>query len=179
MSGEDELILVDLLDRETGTAGKMRCHEEGLLHRAFSVFLVHGDEILLQRRAKGKYHSGGLWTNSCCSHPRQGESLPRAVERRLSEELGVTGVDCEEVGSFVYRQAFENGIVEFEYDHIFVGFYDGQVEPDPEEADAVAWVALGDVLADLQSRPERYSSWFMTAAPLVAAWLDQLIGMAR
>ena len=108
----DMLICVDALDRQIGSADKLRCHREGLLHRAFSVFLVDGSRFLLQRRALDKYHSGGLWANSCCSHPRLGESLPEAVNRRLFEELGVS-CPCQEIGSFVYRHQFSSEPVSY------------------------------------------------------------------
>jgi len=166
---EDELILVDLFDRPVGHAPKLACHEQGRLHRAFSVFLVNGREVLLQRRAEGKYHSGGLWTNSCCSHPRVGEELGEAVARRLYEELGVDGCACREVGSFVYRHEFENGLVEFEYDHVFVGEWAGAVAPDPTEASAVAWVGIDEVASRLEREPDAFTCWFMTAAPMAFA----------
>lgn len=179
---EDELILVDLFDREVGTMPKLAAHEQARLHRAFSVFLYRRAlgrdaagqggperiEVLVQRRADGKYHSGGLLTNSVCSHPRAGETLARAVRRRLEQELGVSGVACEEVGSFVYRAKFANGLTEFEYDHVLVGEYDGPVAPDPAEASEVAWVEVGELLEDLAAHPSRYTAWFVTAAPMAA-----------
>ena len=169
---EDQLVLVDLLDREVGTMGKLAAHEQARLHRAFSVFLYRGGhdgrpvETLVQRRAAGKYHSGGLLTNSCCSHPRAGEPLDVAAQRRVEQELGVTGVRMGEVGSFVYRARLGEGLVEFEYDHVLIGRYDGPVTPDPQEASEVAWVEVGALLADLEAHPSRYTAWFMTAAPM-------------
>lgn len=175
-SDTDQLILVDLLDRPCGAMEKLACHQQGLLHRAFSVFLYRKSldgsyELLLQKRALSKYHSGGLWTNSCCSHPRVGEQTGMAVTRRLEDELGVRGVACTEIGSFVYRHEFDNGLCEFEYDHVFVGEYDGPIVPNPHEASAVAWVDVKKALGDLQTQPERFTCWFMTAAPMVARWL--------
>lgn len=164
-AAHDELVLVDVADREIGAASKLACHREGLLHRAFSVMLLRMgeggvDEALLVRRAEGKYHSGGLWTNSCCSHPRAGERLADAVRRRLAEELGVTGVACREVGSFVYRVCFANGLTEYEFDHVFVGRLEGKhVAPDPDEASEVRWVALDVLAREVTVHPERFTAW--------------------
>ncbi|SDR67561.1 isopentenyl-diphosphate Delta-isomerase [Parafannyhessea umbonata] len=177
---EDQLILVDLLDRPQGSMGKLACHRQARLHRAFSLFLYRESggtlRLLLQRRAQGKYHSGGLLANSVCSHPRVGEALADAVPRRLTQELGVpaskaTSLEYVEVGSFVYRSSFGNGLTEFEYDHVFVTPYDGPLAPDPSEVAATAWVDAEEALADLQAHPSRYASWFLTAAPMACAWL--------
>lgn len=177
---EDQLILVDLMDRPQGSMGKLACHQQARLHRAFSLFLYRGSagtlQLLLQRRAQGKYHSGGLLANSVCSHPRVGEALAGAVPRRLTQELGVpasvsASLEYVEVGSFVYRSSFGNGLTEFEYDHVFVAPYDGPLAPDPGEVEATAWVDAEEALADLQAHPSRYASWFLTAAPMACAWL--------
>lgn len=167
---EDELILVDIFDQPVGSAGKAQAHRKGLLHRAFSVFLLNGDQMLIQQRALHKYHSGGLWSNACCSHPRVGESLPEAVERRLQEELGLQ-TPCCEVGAFVYRHEFSQELFEYEYDHIFVGEYSGEVKLNPEEAMAMRWVGLDELADDLRKNPQKYSVWFLTAAPMVLAAL--------
>lgn len=160
---EDRLILVDLLDRPVGEAGKLYCHQEGLLHRAFSIVLTRegpaGTEVLIARRAEGKYHSGGLWSNSCCSHQRVDEELGEAVVRRLEQELGVTGVACREVGTFVYRAAFDNGLTEYEFDHVFVGAYDGPVAADPSEVSEVCWMGAADLVARLTERPQDFTAW--------------------
>lgn len=177
---EDQLILVDLMDRPQGSMGKLACHQKARLHRAFSLFLYRGSgdtlQLLLQRRAQGKYHSGGLLANSVCSHPRVGEALADAVPRRLTQELGVpaavaAGLGYDEVGSFVYRSPYGNGLTEFEYDHVFVASYDGPLTPDPDEVEATAWVDADEALTDLQAHPSRYASWFLTAAPMACAWL--------
>ena len=169
---EDELILVDIFDQPVGSAGKAETHRKGLLHRAFSVFLLNGDQMLIQQRALHKYHSGGLWSNACCSHPRVGESLPSAVERRLQEELGLQ-TPCREVGAFVYRHEFSPELFEYEYDHIFVGEYSGEVKLNPEEAMAMRWVGLDELADDLRKNPQKYSVWFLTAAPMVLATLKK------
>lgn len=169
---EDQLVLVDVLDRPLGSAGKLECHQRHLLHRAFSVFLWHPNAdgtpvILLQRRALGKYHSGGLWANSCCSHPRVGEQLDQAVLRRLQQELGVAGVRCREVGSFVYYAAFPNGLAEYEYDHVYLGQYDGEVNADPSEVMEVRWIRADELAQQLAAEPTKFAAWFITAAPMV------------
>ena len=166
---EDELILVDGLDRPVGSAPKLRVHEEGLLHRAFSVVLVRADgRLLLSRRAEGKYHSGGLWANSCCSHPRVGEEVPAAATRRVREELGceVAPGTLREVGAYVYRAVFANGLTEYEYDHVLLGRIDAApgeedaaLTPDPEEVDEIRWISPEVLAAELAERPETFAAW--------------------
>ncbi|MCR4963445.1 MAG: isopentenyl-diphosphate Delta-isomerase [Firmicutes bacterium] len=168
----DEIILVDALDRPAGSAEKMAAHRRPMLHRAFSIFLYDGDRILLQKRAAGKYHSGGLWGNSCCSHPRAGEELLPAAHRRLTEELSC---DCplEEIGSFVYFHRFADDLFEYEYDHVLIGAYAGPVQADPREIEEVKWCAAEEIMAGLLSRPEEYCAWFRTAAPMVFRRLQE------
>ncbi len=163
---EENITLVNLKDEEVGFATKEAVHEKGLLHRAFSVFIIHDDKMLIQKRAEGKYHSGGLWTNSCCSHQRRGEQLEEAVHRRMQEELGF---DCavEEKFHFVYRHPFENGLTEFELDHVFVGDYDGPVTCNKEEASEIKWISIPELQKDMETNPQQYTVWFMTAAPQV------------
>lgn len=163
----DELILVDGLDRQIGTATKERAHREGLLHRAFSVVLVRegasGQEILLAQRAEGKYHSGGLWGNSCCSHPRVGEDVLGAAERRVPEELGCQASDLREVSAFAYRAVFDGGLSEHEFDHVLLGLAVGEPTPDPSEVSAVRWVPIDELAAELAAHPEHFAAW----APMV------------
>ena len=163
---EDLLILVDPLDRQIGTTTKAHAHRDGLLHRAFSVFIVHDGKMLIQRRNAGKYHSGGLWANACCSHPRDGEALTDAVQRRMAEEIGFC-CPVEEIGHFVYRSQYHEHLYEYEYDHVFLGSYDGEVSFNPEEISEVKWIGLEELAKDLVENPQRYSSWFFTAAPMV------------
>ncbi len=171
----DELVLVDLLDRQVGTASKERAHKEGMLHRAFSVMLwragAHGPELLLSRRAEGKYHSGGLWANSCCSHPRAGEDLADAARRRVAEELGATIRELREVGAFVYRAPFANGTTEYEFDHVFVATYDGEAQPDPTEVSEVRWVPTAHVMHEMLERPQKFCAWVPNVISLVLAAL--------
>ena len=171
---EDRIILVDEQDQEIGSEEKLAAHRTPMLHRAFSIFLYDDDgpetRVLLQQRALDKYHSGGLWANSCCSHPRVGEVLEEATVRRLEEELGVTGVRLREVGSFVYFHRFREDLYEFEYDHVFIGRYAGDVTPNPEEIAQVRWFTvpeLQDELTEDSGRPEgqkKFAPWFPMAA---------------
>ena len=164
---EDMLVLVDGLDREIGTATKEKIHVEGLLHRAFSVVLVRdgesGPELLLAQRAEGKYHSSGLWANSCCSHPRAGEGLVDAVKRRVREELGCEAVEPREICAFAYRAVFADGLCEYEYDHVLIARVGGEIVPDPSEVGGVRWVSLDNLAAELAERPQQFAAW----APMV------------
>jgi isopentenyl-diphosphate delta-isomerase len=153
------LVLVDEQDREVGVEEKQAAHVAGKLHRAFSIYIFNSrGELLLTRRAAGKYHSPGLWTNTCCGHPRPGETTPDAARRRLREE---TGIVCEIAPKFefLYRAEFGNGLVEHEYDHVFTGVYDGPLAIDPAEADAVEWIDPQKLLEDVAARPDRYTAW--------------------
>ncbi len=158
-----EVVLVDMDDQAVGTAEKMLAHEQGFLHRAFSVFLFRGDELLLQKRARTKYHCGGLWTNTCCSHPGPEEKPIQAAKRRLIEELGIRQNSLTEAGSFVYRQVFDNGLTEFEYDHVLVGEYDGTWKENPQEVDAVCYRDLSEIKRQIAEKPEDFTPWFITA----------------
>ncbi|MCD8146848.1 MAG: isopentenyl-diphosphate Delta-isomerase [Clostridiales bacterium] len=167
-----EVILVDFQDRPLGTMEKMEAHRQQKLHRAFSVFLCRGDQVLLQKRASHKYHCGGLWTNTCCSHPQPGETVPEAARRRLAEELGITQSPAlEEVDVFFYRCPFPNGLTEFECDHVLLGEYNGAYTPDPSEVEDMAWVSVSQLEADLLEHPEAYTPWFLICAPKVFAAL--------
>lgn len=161
----DHIILVDFEDREIGYEEKMKAHVRPTLHRAFSIFLYHDGKILLQRRAYSKYHSGGLWANTCCSHPRRGESLSEAVERRLREEVGIT-CPVRETGHFIYCYKFDEDLYEYEYDHVFVGDYQGAVAPNREEIEEMAWVSAEDLTSGLVQRPQDYAPWLPQAAAI-------------
>lgn len=164
-----ELVtLVDADDRPIGTAEKLAAHREGLLHRAISVFVVDGrGRLLLQRRALGKYHSVGLWSNSCCSHPRPGEPVLDAAHRRLREEMGF---DCEleAHGCFTYRAELTRDLVEHEIDHLFVGQWNGTPMPDPEQVGEWRWLAPASLASELRDRPERFTAWFALALAHIA-----------
>ena len=178
---EDRLILVNLKDEEIGTCGKMEAHRKGLLHRAFSIFIFLKDaesgecrKLLIQKRAAGKYHSAGKWANSCCSHPRHGESLEEAVRRRLPDETGIDAERCllREEGSFVYRAEFDNGLSEYEYDHVFTGVLESSgedsklFERNPEEAEEMVFADLNELCEDVKDSPGKYAPWFITALPI-------------
>lgn len=170
---DDLLILVDGRDRETGTATKQRTHAEGLLHRAFSVVLVRdgesGPEMLLVKRALCKYHSGGLWANSCCSHPRVGEDTIDAAYRRVREELGCNAVGLRELCAFAYRAEFETGLCEYEYDHVIVGRCEGDIAPDPDEVSEARWASFDDVASELATEPRAFAAWAPMVLTLVMA----------
>ncbi|MBR5559515.1 MAG: isopentenyl-diphosphate Delta-isomerase [Oscillospiraceae bacterium] len=170
---EDQLICVDIFDNEIGSAPKLEAHQKCMLHRAFSVFLVNEGRMLIQRRAAHKYHSGGKWANACCSHPRVGESLQLATERRMQEELNLSGIELQELYGFVYCHQFEDGLWEYEYDHVFVGQCDTTPELNPEEADACRWVEYDELAKELLEHPDRFAVWFRICAPKVLARLKE------
>ena len=159
----EEVILVNEADEEIGTMEKMEVHRKALLHRAFSVFLFnsHG-EMLLQQRALCKYHSGGLWTNACCSHPRPGEKVESAALRRTREELGIEPL-LNRAFSFTYRADFDNGLTEHEFDHVFVGRYDGELIPDPGEVSNTCYLGMEEIRKDMENNPAKYTEWFKIA----------------
>ena len=162
-----DVILVNENDRPVGRMEKQEAHTRGLLHRAFSVFLLDGTKLLIQRRALEKYHCGGLWSNTCCSHPAPGEPVTAAARRRLTEELGIEAVSLAELGSFLYRAAFSNGLTEHELDHVLLGRYNGPVQPDPAEIDQVRWIDLMYLQRDMRTHPQLYTPWFQPALALV------------
>lgn len=163
MTGEERVILVDVNDSVLGTEEKLRAHESGVLHRAFSVFLIDaGNRVLLQQRAIAKYHSPGLWSNSCCGHPRPGEDTRTAAARRLVEEMRVT-CDLVSAGRFLYRAELGNGLIEHELDHLFVGRFTGDPDPAPEEVDQWAWMGWPALVDDCVKRPDRYTAWLPKA----------------
>lgn len=155
----ERVILVGRDDRELGTAEKMEAHRQGLLHRAFSVFILNSrDEVLLQRRAEGKYHSGGLWSNACCSHPRPGEGIEQGARRRLREEMGLEA-PLERVGRFIYRARLGPDLWEHELDHVLLGRSDQSPTPDPTEVSGWRWVSLAALKDELHARPDDFTVW--------------------
>ncbi|MDX1470586.1 MAG: isopentenyl-diphosphate Delta-isomerase [Flavobacteriaceae bacterium] len=157
---EEKVILVNENDEQIGLMGKTEAHEKALLHRAFSVFIFNADnQLMLQKRAEHKYHSPGLWTNTCCSHQREGETNIEAGKRRLMEEMGFV-TELEETISFIYKAPFDNGLTEHEYDYILVGNYEDEPNPNPDEVSDYRWMELAAVKQDIQEHPERYTVWF-------------------
>ncbi|HSB93499.1 MAG TPA: isopentenyl-diphosphate Delta-isomerase [Flavitalea sp.] len=168
----DLVILVNEDDVPMGQSEKLEAHQLGLMHRAFSVFIFNNSgEMLLQRRALGKYHSGGLWTNACCSHPRPGETTKHAAERRLYEELGFT-TEVQKIFEFTYSAAFANGLIENEYDHVFTGVYEAAIHPVPAEVMDVEWRSLQWITEDLATKPDNYTAWFHIALPKIVDWAE-------
>ncbi len=167
MIKKEFVILVNKQNRKIGTMEKIKAHREGRLHRAFSIFVFNAQgELLLQQRKKTKYHSGGLWSNTVCSHPRPNETYLQAVHRRLKEEMGF---DCliKKQFCFIYNTGFQNGLTENEYDCVFVGIYDGKPKPNPKEIMAIQWMQVSKLKKDIKKHPQKYSVWLRIALPKV------------
>jgi len=157
---EENVILVNEFDEQIGLMPKMEAHEKGLLHRAFSVFIFNdSNELMLQQRALDKYHSPGLWTNTCCSHQRDGETNIEAGKRRLQEEMGFV-VDLQESISFIYKAPFDNGLTEHEFDHVLIGKYNKIPHINTSEVANWKWMKIEDVKNDMAEHPEIYTEWF-------------------
>ncbi len=157
----EQVILVDENDNQIGAEEKLKAHQNGgKLHRCFSILVFNSKgELLLQQRALSKYHCGGLWTNTCCSHPRPGEVTGEAAHRRLKEEFGFD-TEFKELFTFIYRAGFDNGLTEWEFDHVFVGTYDGKPDPNPEEIGDYMWISPEELRKDVEENPEKYTPWF-------------------
>ncbi|NJN41416.1 MAG: isopentenyl-diphosphate Delta-isomerase [Flammeovirgaceae bacterium] len=156
----DNVILVDESDNELSTMPKLEAHEKGLLHRAFSILIFNSKgEILLQQRAETKYHSAGLWTNTCCSHPLPGETNKQAARRKLKQEMGIE-VPLNFLYSFIYKTELENNLIEHEFDHVYIGKFNGNPVLNPEEAQDWRWESFNSVIADTKLNPDKYSYWF-------------------
>ena len=157
---EEKVILVNEKDEQIGLMEKIEAHEKALLHRAFSVFVFNDkNELMIQQRALSKYHSPGLWTNTCCSHQREGESNIEAGKRRLQEEMGFS-TDLKDTISFIYKAPFDNGLTEHEFDHILVGNFEGKPNLNPDEVASWKWVSLEDLQVDMEKNPHIYTEWF-------------------
>lgn len=160
----ETVILVNSADEPIGRMEKLAAHERGLLHRAFSVFLFNErGETLLQQRASGKYHSPLLWTNSCCSHQREGETNLEAATRRLREELGIEShklSGLRDSFNFIYRAEFDNGLTEHELDHVILGTYTGAFDLNREEVEAIRWISMADLAREMDAHPEQFTAWF-------------------
>ena len=160
---KENVILVDENDNQVGLMPKLEAHEKGLLHRAFSIFIFNSKyELLLQKRASSKYHSGGLWTNTCCSHPREGEDTLDAANRRLTEEMGIE-TSLRKVHDFIYKAELDNNLTEHEFDHVFYGVYNEDPVINRDEADDFKWIDMGLLNEDIKINGDNYTVWFKIA----------------
>lgn len=168
---EEQIILIDQDDNQIGTGEKLKVHQEGKLHRCFTIFIFNSkNELLIQQREKHKYHCGGLWTNTCCGHPRPGETTASAAHRRLQEEMGF---DCplKEIFTFTYKAKFNNGITEHEFDHVFLGKFNGQPYPNSKEAGDFKWISVAELKKDIKQNPKKYTVWFKMSLDKVISFL--------
>ena len=160
---EEKVILVDKNDNQVGLMPKLEAHEKGVLHRAFSIFIFNSKyELLLQKRASSKYHSGGLWTNTCCSHPREGEDTLDAANRRLDEEMGIK-TSLRKVYDFIYKAELDNQLTEYEFDHVFYGVCDRDPKLNKDEAEDFKWVDMETLNNDIIKNEDNYTVWFKIA----------------
>ena len=167
-----DVILVDEHDVQTGTMEKMEVHKKALLHRAFSIFICNEKgEMLLHKRADKKYHSAGLWTNACCSHPQPGEETVVAAATRLQEEMGFQ-VTLKKAFDFIYKAPFDNGLTEHEFDHVFIGTYDGEILPNADEVSDYCFKPVEEIKNSIQSHPQKYTEWFKIAFPKMETYLQ-------
>ena len=157
---EENVILVNEKDEQIGLMPKLEAHQKAVLHRAFSVFVLNDkNEIMLQQRARQKYHSPLLWTNTCCSHQREGETNITAGNRRLLEEMGFT-TELKDLFHFIYKAPFDNGLTEHELDHVMIGYYNGEPKINPDEAESWKWMGIDEVKTDMAVNPDIYTVWF-------------------
>ena len=160
---KEKVILVDENDTQVGLMPKLEAHQKGLLHRAFSIFIFNSNhQLLLQKRAISKYHSGGLWTNTCCSHPREGEETINAANRRLIEEMGIK-TNLRKVFDFIYKAELDNELIENEFDHVFYGLYNEDPIINTEEADDFKWIDMETLNNDITVNGQNYTVWFKIA----------------
>jgi isopentenyl-diphosphate Delta-isomerase len=167
---EQQVILVTEKNEPLGTMGKMQAHQQGLLHRAFSIFIFDTKgKMLLQQRAATKYHGAGLWTNACCSHPMIHEKTEAAAQRRLQEEMGFS-TQLKEIFQFTYKAEVENGLVEHEFDHVFAGQYEGEINVNQDEVADYAYRSLAEIKKAIREDESKFTSWFRIAFPRIESW---------
>ncbi|MBR9690949.1 isopentenyl-diphosphate Delta-isomerase [Candidatus Woesearchaeota archaeon] len=167
----EQVVLVDSDNNELGTMEKIKAHKKGVLHRAISVFVFNSKgELLIQQRAKHKYHCPKIWANTCCTHPLPNESFIDSAKRRLKEEVGFE-TELKQEFCFVYKSKFDNGLTEHEYDCVFTGMYDGKVKPNPDEVMDYKWISLKELKQDTKNYPDKYASWFEIALEKLTAKL--------
>ena len=167
-----DVILVNEHDEQTGTMEKMEAHQKAFLHRAFSIFVFNAKgEMLLHKRADKKYHSAGLWTNACCSHPRPGQDTLDAAKIRLQEEMGFSA-NLKKAFDFIYKAPFDNGLTEYEFDHVFTGVYGGEIAPNPDEVSDYCFKTIQEISSSIKSHPQKYTEWFKIAFPKMEVYLQ-------
>lgn len=172
---EPQVLLVDFQDNEIGVMNKSQAHREAKLHRAFSVFLYNEDKILLQQRAKGKYHCGLLWTNTCCSHPEPGEDIYAAAFKRIKEETGIHTSQLIELFTFFYCCPLDHSLTEFECDHVLVGNYSGPFQKNPIEVEDMKWISCQELEREMIESPHQFTPWFMICAPKVIQYIRNIL----
>ena len=173
----EKIIKVDINDNQIGTIEKLEAHKTPILHSAFSVFLICGEHMLIQKRALGKYHSGGLWANACCSHPRPNKTFIESIYDRLNLEIGVKEkLTLKEIFSFTYLSKYEDNLYEYEYDHVLVGEYqkDKPINFNTDEIEEVKWIKIKDLKKDMVQNPTTYATWFVICAPKVIEYLEAI-----
>lgn len=169
---EETVIIVNENDEEIGCMDKMEAHRQAVLHRAFSIFIFNKQgKMLLQKRAMNKYHSSGRWSNACCSHPLPGEQTTDAALRRLKQEMGFE-TPLKKVFHFIYRAVLDNELTEFEYDHVFVGLYDGLIQADPTEVSDFCYKSMDEISQALRNNPQEYTAWFPLAFYRLEKWMQ-------
>lgn len=171
----ENIIAVDLDDKLLGKVEKLDAHKTPILHRAFSIFLFNGDEILIQKRALNKYHSGGLWANACCSHPRFGKTMYESTIDRIGFELGIfEPIELREIFKFVYFSKYNENLYEYEYDHVFVGEYKNKdIKFNPDEIECIKWIKIGELKKDIVLNPNKYATWFIICAPKAFEYIEK------
>jgi len=167
---ENKIVAVDIYDNKIGLVTKEAAHKDAILHRAFSVFLCHNGKMLIQQRAFDKYHSGGLWANTCCSHPRT-ENIVAEAKERLVEEVGIHCDGLQEIFVFNYFSKYEENLFEYEIDHVLLGDYDGNFVLNKEEVNDMRWVDFEELEQEMINTPKKFATWFLIAAPRVLKYL--------
>ncbi|MBE5735383.1 MAG: isopentenyl-diphosphate Delta-isomerase [Clostridiales bacterium] len=168
-----DVILVDIFDNDIGIAEKIQAHENAMLHRAFSLFVVHNGNMLIQQRAYTKYHSPGKWANACCSHPWRGKTLEECAMQRAKEELGIEISKPKELFDFIYFSEYDNGLCEYELDHVLIVDYDGSLSINREEINDVKWINIDDLSIDIVKYPQKYTTWFLNCVPRVIKYIKE------
>jgi|SRR5690606_11430795 len=170
----NNVLLVNEQDKPIGEMEKLAAHEQGHLHRAFSVFIFNEeDELLLQQRADEKYHGAGLWTNTCCSHPQMNEIVLESAKKRLQFEMGID-CDLQWVYSFIYKEKVENNLIEHEFDHVFKGYSNEKPMPNLNEVKDYKWMSISDIFSDMANNPKQYTVWFKKALPELVKRMGKL-----